>query len=225
VTVAGQDITGIRLELSNQTTLSGIVRVEGQGAPLHQVAHVALHSSSYQLGAAVQADGSFEFRGLPPDNYRVLISPGGAAYLRSAWQGGRDVLHEGLTISGETPAEPLEITLGAPGGTVDGTVALRDAGQPDLMVVALLRRAGDAMVLEKQVSVSVSLPAGASFSLNISRRSMADVGLPYKVWRLEIIFYSPGRRTREWSTPIRSSRDGMTTWENRSLSPRVQRSQ
>jgi hypothetical protein len=166
VTVADQDITGLRLELSNQTTLIGTVRVEGQAAPLHPAANIALHSSSYRAGAVVQADGSFEFRNLTPDTYRVTISPAGAAYLRSAWQGGRDVLRDGLTISGETPSTPLEITLGAPGGTVEGTVALRDAVQPDLMVVALLRRAGNAMVLEKQVNVSGSLPAGTAFSVN-----------------------------------------------------------
>src|SRR5207249_12062971 len=65
-----------------------------------------------------------------------------------------------LTISGETPPAPLEITLGAPGGTVEGTVALRQASQPDLMIVALLRRAGDAMAVERHVQVSTSLPAG-----------------------------------------------------------------
>jgi hypothetical protein len=166
VTVAGQDIAGIRLELSSQTRLTGTVRVEGQGAPPHPAPNVALHSPSYQLGAGIQADGSFEFQNLPPDTYRVRISPNGAAYLRSAWQGGRNVLRDGLTISAETPPAPLEITLGAPGGTVEGTMALRDDGQADPMIVALLRRAGDAMVLEKQVYLSASLPAGRSFSIN-----------------------------------------------------------
>jgi hypothetical protein len=166
VTVAGQDVTGIRLELSNQTTLSGTVRVEGKAAPVHLVASVALHSSSYQFGTVVQADGSFEFRNLPPDTYHVALPQGGTSYLRSAWYGGRDALHDGLTISGEAPPAPLEITLGSPGGTVEGTVALRDTEQADTMVVALLRRAGNAMVLEKQVSVSGSLPAGAVFSIN-----------------------------------------------------------
>jgi hypothetical protein len=56
--------------------------------------------------------------------------------------------------------------LGSPGGTVEGTVALRDAVQPDALMVALLRRAGNAMVLEKQVNISGSLPAGTAFSIN-----------------------------------------------------------
>lgn len=49
---------------------------------------------------------------------------------------------------------------------MEGTVALRDAGQPDTMVVALWRRAGNTMALEKQVSVSGSLPGGTGFSIN-----------------------------------------------------------
>jgi len=166
VTVADRDIAGIRLELPGQTTLTGTVRVEGQDAPPRSAAMVALHSSSGQFGASVQADGSFEFRNLQADTYRVVVSPGGAAYLRSAWQGGRDVLQYGLTISAETPPSPLEITLGSPGGTVEGAVALRDSVQTDFMVVALLRRAGNAMVLEKQATVSGSLSAGTASSIN-----------------------------------------------------------
>jgi carboxypeptidase family protein len=104
VAVAGRDITGIRLELSNEATLTGTVRVEGQAVPRPVGSILALFSPTYRFGAAIQPDGSFEFRNLPPETYRLVISSAGAAYLRSASQGGRDVLHDGLTISGETPA-------------------------------------------------------------------------------------------------------------------------
>lgn len=45
-------------------------------------------------------------------------------YLVTSTPARRDVLRDGLTISAETPPAPLEITLDAPGGTVEGTVAL-----------------------------------------------------------------------------------------------------
>jgi 5-hydroxyisourate hydrolase-like protein (transthyretin family) len=157
VAVAGHDITGLRLELTNPLTLSGTMRVEGEAAP-HPVTSLMLHASSFQTAAQVQPDGSFTFENLPPGTYRLAVNFQGAEYLRSAWQGSRDVLHDGLTISADTPPPPVEVVLGAPGGTVQGAGASSDAAQSSAVLVALLRRDGDAMVLERQTYVVPSRP-------------------------------------------------------------------
>ncbi len=160
VTVADRDVSGLRLEFPEQATLTGRVQVDGQGAPPHPVTRISLRSPRYQLGAEVHADGNFVFHDLLPGSYRLVISPGGGAYVRSARQGGRDVLRDGVIISSETPPAPLEITLGFPGGTVEGTVALRDGSLPERLVVALLRRDGNAMALEKQTYLTPPTAGG-----------------------------------------------------------------
>lgn len=165
VTVGDRDITGIRLEPRPPERVSGVLRFEGKEKPDNTVSRIELSSRYGRFGASPDGDGKFKFNTLPEGTYH-LVSSNGPTYLRSAWQGGRDVLRDGLAVSGESSPEPLEIVLGGPGATVEGTVTLPDSGQPANVVVALLRRAGNEMVLEKEQYVSSSLPAGTIMSVN-----------------------------------------------------------
>ena len=163
LTVGSGDVS-TRLEAHPPATVSGVVRFEGKEKPPAPVAGIQLRSPRSQFNVQPDADGSFKFNGLPEDTYRLVVSSNGTAYLRSAWQGGRDVLRDGLAVSAESSPGPLEIVVGGPGATVEGTLDLPDSGQPANVIVALLRHAGNEMVLEKQSYVNRSLPAGAGLS-------------------------------------------------------------
>ena len=164
VTVGNRDITGIRLEPRAPPEVFGTLGVEGTEKPAYSI--IELRSRHGRYRAQYDADGKFKFNGLPEDTYRLVASPDGPAYLRSAWQGSRDVLRDGLAVSTESSPEPLEIVLGGPGANVEGAIALPDSGRPVNVVVALLRHAGNEMVMEKEALANRPLPAGAVLSVS-----------------------------------------------------------
>jgi hypothetical protein len=150
VTVSDADVSGIRLECATQAELTGTVRADAPQTQAHPF--IALRSAHSQFGAPVDGDGNFKFNVVPADTYRLTVQAAGTAYVRSARQGGRDVLRDGLVIA-DTPPEPLDIVLSSHGATIEGSVAFAESNQPPGAAVALLRQAGGELVLEKQIFV------------------------------------------------------------------------
>jgi hypothetical protein len=74
--------------------------------------------------ARVGADGSFEWKSVPPGNYYVQLAGDGGAngdlFLKSAAAGSRDVGDAGISVNGG--AVVLELVASANGGVVDGVV-------------------------------------------------------------------------------------------------------
>lgn len=81
--------------------------------------------------AHVAADGSFEWKSVPPGNYFVqLVSNGGAnadLFLKSSLAGNRDVGDAGVSVNGGTVV--LDLLASANGGVVDGVV-VDQKGEP-----------------------------------------------------------------------------------------------
>ena len=88
--------------------------------------------------AHVGADGSFEWKSVPPGTYYVQFAGDGSApyppsggnadwYLKSALTGGRDARDAGITVNGG--AVVLELVASANGGVIDG-VAVDSKGDP-----------------------------------------------------------------------------------------------
>jgi hypothetical protein len=75
--------------------------------------------------AHVAADGSFEWKGVPPGNYYVQLAAGGTTdtglFLKSALAGSRDVNESGISVSGGTAV--LDLLASANGAVVDGMAA------------------------------------------------------------------------------------------------------
>ncbi len=74
--------------------------------------------------AHMGADGSFEWKGVPPGNYSVqLAGDGGASgdlFLKSVLSGSRDLGDAGISVNGG--AVVLDLVASANGGVVDGVV-------------------------------------------------------------------------------------------------------
>jgi len=72
----------------------------------------------------VGADGSFEWRSVPPGNYYVQLAGEGSGnadwFLKSALAGGRDVGDAGISVNGG--AVVLDLVASANGGVVEGVV-------------------------------------------------------------------------------------------------------
>jgi hypothetical protein len=71
----------------------------------------------------IKADGTFLVENVNDGNYRLqVLGFPRQYYVKSAREGGSDVLESGLTISRGQPPAHLEIVLSPDGGRVDGSV-------------------------------------------------------------------------------------------------------
>jgi hypothetical protein len=148
VTTSGGDVDGIVLSRLSEPTLTGRVRVEG---PLSRpLSSLTLKSPGRSESAQIDPDGAFRFQHLPADTYRVSVSLSGSSFVRSISQGERDAGRDGVAVRFAEPAAPVEIVVSPSGATIDGEIKPAETEKPGPVMVALLRQAGDTMVLEKQ---------------------------------------------------------------------------
>ena len=126
--VGGTDLDGISLVLSGPHALTGMISVEDNSQIDWRRLAVWLQSLDNGQGgepAQLNPDGSFV---LPvyEGNYRLRAFgyPQGY-YVKSARQGGREVLESGLTVSRAQPPARLEVLLSSNGARVQGA-ALED---------------------------------------------------------------------------------------------------
>jgi len=124
VEVSGTDLESVSLVLSGSHTLGGKISSEdGSQLDFGRVGLwlQPLDSASGGENAEIKPDGTFVlpvFEG----NYRVrLFGYPQGYYVKSARQGGSEVLESGLTISRSQPPAQLEVVLSPQGGRVDGT--------------------------------------------------------------------------------------------------------
>jgi 5-hydroxyisourate hydrolase-like protein (transthyretin family) len=147
VTVGDADVTGIRLEPAH-TGLDGTVRVEGSTGQQRPVYYVALQSQRAGNGAQVDPDGKFHVTDPAAGAYRVVPQISGPWCVRSIQQGGRDV-RDGLVVT-EGATAPVDIVVTSHCGSVQASLAPSDSTWPQDLTLALLRRSGDELVLEKE---------------------------------------------------------------------------
>ena len=150
ISVGNADVAGISLEPAG-FALDGTVRMEGDAGQQRVANYVGLQSGRASIGSPVDADGKFHIPNVSPDTYRIVPQvPNPQWCVRSILAGGRDA-RDGLTIVAGVAPGPVEIALTNHCGSIEGTVTLPDSGLPPTVSAYLLRRAGDELVLEKQV--------------------------------------------------------------------------
>jgi hypothetical protein len=145
VEVGNSDVEGITLVIGPGVDVAGRVSVEGAAAAadlgpagageqageslVMTNVHVALRQYentpmlSGRWGRRAKEDGSFQLENVLRDRYRVnVFGLPRDYYLKPARVGGEDVLEDGLDLSLGPPSGPLEITISAAGGRIDGAV-------------------------------------------------------------------------------------------------------
>ena len=127
VEVGNANLDGVTFVLGSPISLVGRFRVEGSdpfdftrlGLWLQPIDSTRGGGSSQ-----LKADGTFVVESVYDGNYRLRILGFPVPYyVKSAREGGSDVLEPGLTISRSQPPAHLEIVLSPDGGRVDGTVS------------------------------------------------------------------------------------------------------
>ncbi len=127
VEVGSANLDGVTVVLGSPITLVGRFRVEGSDPFDFTRLGLLLQPLDNTRGGGssqLKADGTFVVENVYDGNYRLRVLGFPVPYyVKSAREGGSDVLESGLTISRSQPPSRLEIVLSPDGGRVDGTVS------------------------------------------------------------------------------------------------------
>ncbi|MCS6953140.1 MAG: carboxypeptidase regulatory-like domain-containing protein [Bryobacterales bacterium] len=140
VEVTTSDLRDVIVPLGGALTVSGLVRVEGQGKTEFGTMRVALMPAegiafNTPVGE-IKADGTFQLDGVMGDKYSVAVM--GApenTYLKSVRVGGREVPEQELDLSHAQGGVQLEIVLSPNPAALEGFVAEQDKPAPGAAVV------------------------------------------------------------------------------------------
>jgi hypothetical protein len=126
VEVGNGNLDGVTLVLGSPIALVGRFRVEGSDQFDFTRLGLWLQPIDSTMGVGspqVKTDGTFVMENVYDGSYRLHISGFPQQYyVKSAREGGSDVLDSGLTISRSQPPAHLEIVLSPDSGRVDGSV-------------------------------------------------------------------------------------------------------
>ncbi len=131
VTVRGQDIKGIVLQLQPGMTIDGRVAFDGELPPPDDLSRMRVTLAPLASGNVAPSvptteshrDGTFHASGVMPGQYRVATLAPRGWYLRSALLGGRDVLDTGLDVSAGQNIAGLVLHYSDRTTTLTGTIA------------------------------------------------------------------------------------------------------
>ena len=157
VQVGSANVEGVRLAPQAGGSIRGRVRMEGGGnigvpADLSQMFLELLPAEGddgalrmfavgdgFSPGARVQADGSFEWKDVPPGHYSVQIADAIVLpdwFLKSVVAGGRDAAESGINVGGGTTT--LDVIASGNGAAVAGAASNeKDGAVADAVVVAV----------------------------------------------------------------------------------------
>jgi hypothetical protein len=126
VEVGDANLDGVTFVLGSPIALAGRFRVEGSNEFDFTRLGLWLLSIDKTMGSGnteIKPDGSFVVQSVYDGNYRLrIVGFPEEYYVKSAREGGSEVLESGLTISRSQPPARLEVVLSPDGGRVDGSV-------------------------------------------------------------------------------------------------------
>lgn len=144
LTLNGNDIEDVLIEVSEGARLSGSVVFEGGGAePLH----VFVHASSYQphanSSASVDDNGKFVLTGAPAGEIDIsaVAYPQEKFYVKLLEANGLDLLRNKIMLAEKDEIKDVRIVISANIGVITGRVLA--GGKPVAGVNVMLRRTGD----------------------------------------------------------------------------------
>jgi len=131
VQVGNQHIDGIVLAISSGAAVQGGVKIVDSNTPLPTTNLTAYLRPTVPIGASFRAkvadDMSFTIKNVVPLKYVIGVSGvPETCYVKSIMFGGQPVPDEGIDIQG---GGPIEVTLSATAGSIDGAVVDKD-GKP-----------------------------------------------------------------------------------------------
>lgn len=172
VTITDTDRDGILIEPGSIPEVVGRTLLDGREVGRGPLAQVGLQSPHGYVGGQIEEDGRIRFANVAPGSYRLIVNPAASYYIQSILLGGRDVLHEEISITDNATA-PLEVNLGSRPATIEGVLAVPVTDYRAPIMVALFRRIDTELVFEKQQFVAAAV--GPSGQPNLPRFTLASI--------------------------------------------------
>lgn len=138
VTIAGNDVTGLAIEVSGGGRVSGTVMVEG-GKPLPpnitiypETAHGERRILLSPSTGRVQPDGTFTVDGMPSDGVwiKAVSQQDNKYYTKSATANGVDLLQEPLIVKDGEEVKGVRVVISPEVATLTGRVLVAEGGAP-----------------------------------------------------------------------------------------------
>ena len=149
ITIDRRNIGEVILEAGAEGTVPVAIRYD---SPDHRPpGFIQLISALGTFDVSSDSAGTQAFRNLKPGRYALMAV--GNAYVKSAQQGGRDALRDGVLVPEEGPPEPLEVSLGERSATFETTADLGDTAGGKTITVAFLRQTTVGLHFEQQISI------------------------------------------------------------------------
>jgi hypothetical protein len=141
VTVTDRDIEGVTIQLGPGTSVEGQVVLEGEKEAAVKGLYIMAQSSDetgYAQGAEVKPDGSFQFNVARPGKYVLRpMAQWNGRYLAAIRAGGEDILGREMDLTYGSPGA-LRVVYRKDGGSVEGTVRVKEGGSIGNSTVAVL---------------------------------------------------------------------------------------
>jgi len=132
VDVAGADVSGLLVPVTEPVSVNGAVKIEGQseGASLQRIMVTLIPADGLPVGspgARVADTGAFKIDSVFPDRYFLNVSGlPETVYIKAVRLGGQDATQRGIDLSSARSGVQLELTLSTKASTIEGTVTLDD---------------------------------------------------------------------------------------------------
>lgn len=132
VDVAGENLDGVVLTISNGVRIDGRIEVAGRpaqdiGTP---VIKLVRNGTAMNVTTRVAQDRTFRIDNLSPDRYRLEVAAlAEGFYTKSIRAGETDVMYSGLDVNSAAPAI-FDVLVSRGAATVSGVALSSDTGQP-----------------------------------------------------------------------------------------------
>ena len=144
LSVGNDNVEGVVLAPSPLVSVQGKIVVEGDKTAVNmksvrvQLMPVDMGGMGFNPPIEVAADGSFSATELSQDKYRIMVTPGAAAYVKAVTVGGQNILDTGIDLS-SGGVGPMEVLLSTKIATVNGMVEKQKHDDaPGSVVIAIV---------------------------------------------------------------------------------------
>jgi hypothetical protein len=133
------------------------VRFDGPPAEPKRQPQLLFHSKTQAFSASQDKDGNLTFRHGSPGIYALVRADLPGYVVKSARQGGRDVLQDGLLVPEDSTPEPVEIVMSPQSSAGSGVVLQQDSDgseRKEFVQVAIFQKTPIGLCLQMQQGLS-----------------------------------------------------------------------